>query len=99
MSMYLIGGEGWLSFSLDFLSSQLHQIHSSLYLQQLGKTTKSHSAVEETVYAISWIHQMAGVSLPSDDPFIQILAGLRSSLAKPTVKKECITCVALEHKS
>jgi len=42
---------------------------------------------------------MAGVSLPSDDPFIQILAGLRSSLAKPTVKKECITCVALEHKS
>jgi len=55
----------------------------------------SHTAVEEAVYAISWNHQIAGLTYPGDVPFIQtVLAGLRHSLLKPIVKKEPIMSIS-----
>ena len=88
----------WAALQPGFSVFPVTSIQFSLYLQHLGETTKSRSAVEEAVYSISWIHQMAGVSSPADDPFVQtVLAGLRRSLAKPAVKKEPITGGVLEH--
>ena len=37
-----------------------NETHVALYLQHLGDTTRSWSAVEEAVNAISWAHQLAG---------------------------------------
>ena len=88
----------WAELQPGFSVFPVESVYLALYLQYLGDTTGSRSAVEEAVYAISWIHHMAGLPSPSDSPFIQtVLAGLRRSLAKPTVKKEPITAVMLEH--
>jgi len=52
--------------------------------------------VEEAVYALTWVHQAAGLPSPSDDPFVQtVLAGLRRTLALPTVKKRPFTAEML----
>ena len=34
------------------------EVHFALYLQHLGETVRSKSAVEEAVNAIGWLHQM-----------------------------------------
>ena len=60
----------------------------ALYLQYIGETSGSKSAVEEAVHAIAWIHSAAGVNSPTSSPFITIiLEGLRRSLARPVTKK------------
>ena len=59
----------------------------ALYLQYIGETIGSKSAVEEAVHAIAWIHSAAGVNSPTSSPFITIiLEGLRRSLARPVTK-------------
>ena len=73
-------------------------IHLALYLQHIGDSTGSCTAVEEAVYAIAWTHQAAGLTSPADDPFVQtVLAGLRRVLALPTVKKQPFATEMLEH--
>ena len=60
----------------------------ALYLQYIGETSGSKSAVEEAVHAIAWIHSAAGVNSPTSSPFITIiLEGLHRSLARPVTKK------------
>ncbi len=72
------------------------EVHFALYLQHLGETVKSKSAVQEAVSAISWAHQLAGLPPISDSPFVRAtLAGLQRRLAKPKVKKEPCTAVML----
>ena len=67
-------------------------IHLALYLQHIGNSTGSRASVEEAVYALSWIHEAAGLPSPINDPFVQtVLGGLRRMLASPTVKKQPIT--------
>ena len=71
--------------------------HIALYLQHLAKTTMSKAAAEEAVYAISWAHNLAGLSSPTEMPLVQTtLQGLRRLLAKPIQKKEPITVEMLQ---
>ena len=66
--------------------------HIVLYLQHLAETTKSKAAAEEAVYALAWAHNMAGITSPTDSPFVKTtLEGLRKQLARPIQKKEPIT--------
>ena len=70
----------------------MEAIHLAFYLQHLGNSTGSRASVEETVYALAWIYEAAGLSSPINDPFVQtVLWGLRHMLASPTVKKQPIT--------
>ena len=71
-------------------------VHLALYLQHLGDSVHSRATVEEAVYALTWVHQAAGLPSPSDDPFVQtVLAGLRRILALPAVKKRPFTAEML----
>ena len=55
-------------------SFPVQDIHLVLYLQ-------SKSAVEEVVHAVSWLHQMAGLSSIAGSPIVQAtLGGLRREL-------------------
>ena len=64
----------------------------ALYLQHLGDTSGSKSAVEEAVNSVSWVHQLAGYPAMSESPFVRIvLDGLQRKLAKPKVRKEPVT--------
>ena len=44
-----------------------------LYLQHLGDTVRSKSAVEEAVSATSWVNQLAGFPAVSNSPFVQVV--------------------------
>ena len=71
-------------------------VHFALYLQYVAESTKSRSAVEEAVNAISWAHQLAGQPTISTSAFVRAtLAGLQRKLAKPKVKKEPVTAEIL----
>ncbi|XP_065904717.1 integrase/recombinase xerD homolog isoform X3 [Dysidea avara] len=71
--------------------------HFVLYLQHLGETIKSKSAVEEACNALSWVHSSSGFAAPSSHPFVRAtLEGLQRELAKPIVKKEPVTVEMLE---
>lgn len=68
------------------------EVHFALYLQHLGETVKSKSAVEEAVNAIGWVHQISGFSPIAESPFVRAtLSGLQRRLAKPKVRKEPVT--------
>ena len=68
------------------------EVHFALYLQHVAEATKSRSAVEEAVNAISWAHQLAGQPTISASGFVRAtLAGLQRKLAKPKVRKEPVT--------
>ena len=70
----------------------VREIDLALYLQYLGNTTESKSAVEEAVNAVGWVHQLAGYPAVSGLPFVCIvLEGLQRKLAKPKVRKEPVT--------
>ena len=79
----------------------VQEVHFALYLQHLGETVQSKSAVEEAVNAVGWVHQLAGHPPIVASPFVRAtLAGLQRKLAKPKVPKEPITTdvlVALVH--
>ena len=50
-------------------------MHLALYLQHLGNSTGSRASIEEVVYALSWIHEAAGLPSLINDPFIQTMLG------------------------
>ena len=57
----------------------------ALYLQHLGDTTGSKSAVEEAVHSMGWVHQLAGYPSMSDLPFVHmVLDGLQCKLYRKT---------------
>ena len=70
----------------------VNEVHLALYLQHLGETVCSWSAVQEAVSAIGWVHQISGLEPVAHSPFVcATMAGLKRLLAKPKVKKEPIT--------
>ena len=49
------------------------------------------------MYAFAWVHQMAGLPSPANNPLVHTtLSGLRCLLAQPVVKKEPLTPDMLE---
>jgi len=69
----------------------------ALYLQHLGETKASKSAVEEAVNSLAWAHSMAGIPSPTTSPFIQTtLEGHPRALAKPVCKKAPFTVEMLQ---
>lgn len=70
----------------------VQEVHFALYLQHLGESVQSKSAVEEAVNAIGWVHQLSGQPPIAASPFVRAtLAGLQHTLAKPRIRKEPIT--------
>lgn len=64
----------------------------ALYLQHVGETIKSRSAVSEAVNALSWVQLLAGVEPVSHNPFIKAInEGFQRSLARPRQRKEPVT--------
>ena len=64
----------------------------ALYMQYVGDTTASKSAVEEAVNGIGWVQQLAGFPPVSESPFVGVvLEGLQRQLAKPKVRKEPVS--------
>ena len=87
---YLGAFRRWKQWALNHgaKSFPLDGKYLALYLQYIGETSGSKSAVEEAVHAIAWIHSAAGVHSPTSSPFITItLEGLCRSLARPVTKK------------
>ena len=63
-----------------------------LYLQHLGESSRSSSAVKEVVNSLAWMHQLAGAQPLSSHPIVaSTLAALSRILARPTQKKEPVT--------
>ena len=63
-----------------------------LYMQHVGSTTSSKSAVTEAVNGVSWVQQLAGYPPVSDAPIVSVtLDGLQRQLAKPKVQKEPVS--------
>ena len=63
-----------------------------LYMQHVGSTTSSKSAVTEAVNGVSWVQQLAGYPPVSGAPIVGVtLDGLQRQLAKPKVRKEPVS--------
>lgn len=63
-----------------------------LYLQHLGDTTGSKSAVTDAINAISWLHQIAGEPSIAGHPLVLATsAAFTRILAKPVRKKEPVS--------
>ena len=61
----------------------------ALYLQHVGDSTASKSAVEEAVNSIGWVQQLAGFPPVADSPFVRmVLDGMQRQLAKLKARKE-----------
>ena len=72
----------WAEAHQDVPSFPVQDIHLALYLQHLGESVESKSAVEEAVYALDWLHGVAGLGPLGSTPIVQAtLAGLRRALA------------------
>ena len=87
---YLGGFRRWKQWATEHKLTVLpaDACHVALYLQQLGETKKSKSAVEEAVNCLAWVHSMAGVQSPTSDPLVRnTMEGLKRILAKPVQKK------------
>ena len=66
-----------------------------MYLQSVGSSSGSKSAVEEAVNAVSWAHTIAGLESPTRHPshptVVSIMEAYRRVLAAPKNKKEPVT--------
>ena len=94
MKKYLGACRHWKAWasnhSLEVLPATEH--HVAFYLQHVAETLNSRAAVEEAIYALAWIHDLAGVVSPTTAILIQTtLQVLRRMLAKPVQKKEPVT--------
>ena len=84
--------ETWAQAREEVTVLPVREVHLALYLQHVGAVTRSKSAVEEAVHAISWVHQISGLPSVTESPFVRsALAGLQRKLAKPKTKKEPVT--------
>ena len=92
---YLYAFQRWKQWALprrEVAVFPVGEVPFALYLQHLGETVKSKSAVEEAVNAVSWVHQLSGLPAVTESPFVRAtLSGLQRRLAKPKVKKEPVT--------
>ena len=50
----------WAESHDEIVGFPVRDIDFALYLQHVGDTTGSKSAVEEAVNAVSWVHHLAG---------------------------------------
>ena len=78
--------------ALENMGFPVEATHLALYLQHLGETRASKSAVEEPVNGLAWAHSMAGITSTTNSPFI----GLKRAFAKPVCKKSPFTVEMLQ---
>ena len=72
-------------------------LHISLYLSYLIQKADSIAPVEQAVYALAWVHSLAGIENPTQHPQVkQVLAGAKRILARATEKKETISAGILQ---
>ena len=67
--------------------------HVAVSLQHLMDTARFHTAVDSAIYAIQWVHGLAGIPSPTDSPIIYGLrqTAKRLSGARVVNKKEPIS--------
>ena len=63
--------EQWAVLREEVAMFPVGEVYFALYLQHLGETTASKSAVEEPVNSISWIHQISGLPPIAESPFVR----------------------------
>ena len=63
--------EAWARGRKEVTVLPVSEVHLALYLQHVGGTSRSRSAVEEAVHAISWVHQMSGLPAVTESPFVR----------------------------
>ena len=61
----------WAELCQEVSVYPVNEAHFALYLQSLGDTTKSKSAVEEAVNAVGWVHQLSGLPSIAESPFVR----------------------------
>ena len=71
----------WAGLRREVAVFPVQEVHFALYLQHLGETVQSKSAVEEAVNAVSWVHQISGLPAVTASPFVRAtLSGLQRKL-------------------
>ena len=69
----------------------------SVYLLGLAQERKSISSINQSIYALSWIHHISGFENPTANFMVQtILDGIKRIHAAPVIKKLPITSEILE---
>ena len=64
-----------------------------MYLQHSLDSTQSHSVVDSAVYAIQWVHSLAGLPSPVDIPIIHDIskAAKKMNGARVVNRKQAVT--------
>ena len=96
---YLGAFKRWKSWATEhqLVVFPVEATNLALYLQHLGESKSSKSAVEEAVHGLSWAHTMAGIPTPTSSPLVQAtLEGLKRTLSKPVCKKSPFTVEMLQ---
>ena len=84
----------WCKWCSDFNLSPLPstEYHVSLYVTSLVQKKLSVAKVEQSLYAIKWAHELAGLRDPCNSFLVKSTAqGARRVLSRQVVKKEPIT--------
>ena len=94
-SKYLYAFSRWRSWAQahdEIVVFPVREADFALYLQHVGESTASKSAVEEAVNSVSWVQQLAGYPPVSECSFVRVvLDGLQCQLAKPKTRKEPVS--------
>ena len=91
---YSGGWTRWKAFALQFGFQVFPVKHTdlALYIQHLSISSSSIAPIDCAIYSIRWVHNLAGISSPTDNSFIKAsLDGFRRLLAKPKVPKEPVS--------
>ena len=97
---YAYGWNRWKSWAKSkiavvYLPAQ--PICVGLYLRHLLETARSVSPIDTAIYSIRWAHSLAGLSSPTDHPFVKATYdGCKRLLAKPRQPKEAVQPHMLE---
>ena len=87
---YLGGFRRWKQWATSHKISEVpaNPCQVALYLQHLCESKQSKASVEEAVNCLSWVHTLAGLVSPANDPLVRAtLEDLKRACARPVQKK------------
>jgi hypothetical protein len=92
---YLAAYNRWAAWTSDFPEVNAlpaSAVHVVLYLTYLSQNVKNFATVNQFVCSMTWMHAINGHISPMSNPVVvEVLNGLKRSLASPVVHKEPFT--------
>jgi site-specific recombinase XerD len=92
---YLAAFNRWVIWAADFPEVTVlpaKAVHIVLYLSHLSSIVKNFASVNQFVSAVTWMHAINNHNSPMSNPVvIEVINGLKRSLAGPVVHKEPFT--------